>query len=79
MYQIIHGVGYVKLIPGSETLVSNRGNVAFLENDEEIIELQFDRIVLRLRLSLQQNELCTKSINRWRLSAVVLVNTDMNS
>ena len=49
MYQIIHSVRYVKLIPGSESLVSNHGNVAFLENDEEIIELQFARIVLRLR------------------------------
>ena len=49
MYLIIHSVSYVKLIPGSESLVSNRGNVAFLENEEEIIELQFDRIVLRLR------------------------------
>ena len=79
MYQIFHIVRYVKLIPGSESLVSNRGHVAFLENEEEIIELQFDRTVLRLRLRLKQNELCTKSINRWRLSAVVLVNTDMNS
>ena len=49
MYQKTHSVRYVKLIPGSESLVSNRGNVAFLENDEEIIELQFDRIVLRLK------------------------------
>ena len=49
MYQIIHSVRYVKLIPGSESLVSNRGNVAFLENDEGIIEPQFDRIVLRLK------------------------------
>ena len=47
MYQIIHSVRYVKLIRGSELLVSNHGNVAFLENDEWIIELQFDRIVLR--------------------------------
>ena len=52
MYQIIHSVRYVKLIPGSESLVSNRGNVAFLENDEGIIELQFDRIVLRLKVKL---------------------------
>ena len=52
MYQIIHSVRYVKLIPGSESLVSNRGNVAFLENEEEIIGLQFDRIVLRLRVKL---------------------------
>ena len=50
MYQIIHSVRYVKLIPGSESLVGNRGNVAFLENDEGIIELQFDRIVLRLKV-----------------------------
>ena len=49
MYQIIHSVRYVKLTPGSESLVSNRGSVAFLENDEWIIELQFDRIVLRLK------------------------------
>ena len=49
MYKIIHSVRYVKLIPGSESLVINHGNVAFLENDEGIIELQFDRIVLRLR------------------------------
>ena len=55
MYQIFHIVRYVKLIPGSESFVSNRGNVAFLENEEEIIELQFDRTVLRLRLSLQHN------------------------
>ena len=47
MYQISHSVSCVKLIPGSESLVSNHGNVAFLENDEWIIELQFDRIVLR--------------------------------
>ena len=52
MYQIIHSVRYVKLIPGSESLVSNHGNVAFLENDEEMIELQFDRIVLRLKVKL---------------------------
>ena len=50
MYQIIHSVSYVKLIPGSESLASNRGNVAFLENDEVIIELQFDRILLRLNV-----------------------------
>ena len=52
MYQKIHSVGYVKLIPGSESLVGNRGNVAFLENDEGIIEPQFDRIVLRLKVKL---------------------------
>ena len=52
MYQIIHSVRYVKLIPGSESLVGNRGNVAFLENDEGIIEPQFDRIVLRLKVKL---------------------------
>ena len=55
MYQIIHSVRYVKLIPGSESLVGNRGNVAFLENNEGIIELQFDRILLRLKLRLQNH------------------------
>ena len=50
MNQIIHSVRYVKLIPGSESLVSNRGNVAFLENDEGVIELQFYRILLRLKV-----------------------------
>ena len=49
MYQILHIVRYVNLIPGSESLVRNRGNVAFLENDEGIIELQFDRISLCLK------------------------------
>ena len=49
MHQILHIVRYVKLIPGSESLVKNRGNVAFLENDKGIIELQFDGISLRLK------------------------------
>ena len=39
MYQISHSVSCVKLIPGSESLVSNHGNVTFLGNYEGIIEL----------------------------------------
>ena len=52
MHQILHIVRYVKLIPGSESLVKNRGNVAFLENDKGIIELQFDGISLRLKIEV---------------------------
>ena len=52
MYQILHIIRYyiyVKLIPGSESLVRNRGNVAFLENIKGITKLQFDIMSLRLK------------------------------
>ena len=54
MYQILHIVRYVKLIPGSESLLRNRGNVAFLENDEGIIELHLTELYYVSMLRLQQ-------------------------